>query len=139
MASTKNSQNPYKLTNMESVKFMQSIYFDTGSNNAQSYEQKMKVINLICFLTQKMQKVDAKKYESCIKVLSTIFNVDLENLDSSEIYTNFSVDNVRSFGLICDNLLWGTIDSIPKPDGFNSAKEIKDYIVKYFTEEWAPF
>ena len=118
---------------------MQSIYFSTGSNNAQSCVQKMKVINLICFLTQRMQKVDAKKYENCIKVLNTIFGVDLENFDSSMECTNFNIDNVRSFGLICDDLLWGTTDSIPKPEGFETAKEIKDYIVKYFTEEWAPF
>lgn len=124
---------------MEAVKFMQSIYFSTGSNNAQSVTQKMKVINLICFLTQRMQKVDAKKYENCIKVLNTIFEVDLENFDFSMECPNFNIDNVRSFGLICDDLLWGTNDTIPKPEGFETAKEIKDYIVKYFTEEWAPF
>lgn len=140
MASTKNSpNNVFNLTSIESIKFMQSNYFDMGTNNANSYAQKLEIINLICFLTQKMQKIDSIKFSCCLDVLSKIFNVDLNDLNETGEHLNFNVNHVRSFGLICDNLLWGTIDPVPKPENFKSAKEIKDYIFKYFTEEWAPF
>ena len=46
---------------------------------------------------------------------------------------------IRSFGLICDDLLWGTNTPIKKPEGYSNASEIKDKIISYFKEELAPF
>lgn len=114
-------------------------YFSTGSNNAASYLQKLELINLICFLTQKLNKKDPEKYPSCLSVLSAIFNVDLNNMETAQHCLTISAEHVRSFGLICDDLLWGTNDEIAKPEGITNAKEIKEKIINYFTEEWAPF
>ena len=140
MASIKNSQNnPYVLKSIDSIKFMQANYFDTGCNNARSYAQKMEIINLICFLTQKLNKKDAEKYPDCLSVLGAILDVDLKDPDLDQYVFGFNPIIVRSFGLICDNLLFGCEDEIPKPENVTNAKEIKEKIKKYFTEEWAPF
>ena len=142
MASKKNSQeisNPYLLKSVDSIKFIQSIYFDTGSNNAASFAQKMEIITLICFLTQVLNKKDPEKYPDCLSVLSAIFDVDLKDLEATKFCLNISADHVRSFGYLCDNLMWGTTDDIAKPDGFTNAKEIKNKIINYFVDEWSPF
>lgn len=111
----------------------------TGTNNAQSYAQKLDIVNLICFLSQKMSKKDPKRYSSCLSVLSIIFNNDFSDMSNDRHCTQVDPVQIRSFGLICDSLLWGTNDDIPKPEGFNNVKEIKDKIITYFTEEWIPF
>ena len=110
-------------------------YFTTQSNNAQSCNQKNEIIQLIWFLTQKMQEKDPEKYDSALKVLSVIFNNDFTIMEET------SGDNqaIRSFGLICDDLLWGTNTPIKKPEGYSNASEIKDKIISYFKEELAPF
>lgn len=110
-------------------------YFSTASNNAQSCEQKMEIIRLICFLTQKMCEKDPEKYGSALKVLSVIFGRDVQVADS--ICGNDAT--IRAFGLICDDLLWGTCVPIARPEGYKNASEIKDKIVSYFNEEIAPF
>lgn len=139
MVLTKNSQNnPYVLKSLDSIKFMQANYFDTNSNNARSYAQKLEIINLICFLSQKLHKKDPEKYPSCISVLETIFEVNLENDDFPRECYDYSLTAIRSFGLMCDNLLWGTEDDIPKPENITNAKEIKDKIYNYFKNEWTP-
>lgn len=141
MASTKNSQkdNPYVLESIDSIKYMQSVYFSTGTNCAQSYKQKLDIINLICFLTQKMNQKDPDKYSSCLKVLSAIFETNLEDATLDKTLINANAECVRSFGLICDDLMWGTTDEITKPEGYSNAKEIKDKIISYFKDEWLPF
>ena len=47
MASTKNSQNPYKFETLEQLKFVQDTYFSTHTNTASSYNQKMEIIHLL--------------------------------------------------------------------------------------------
>lgn len=141
MASTKNSQknNPYVFESIDSLKYMQATYFATGTNCAQSYKQKMDIINLICFLTQKMSQKDPEKYSSCLKVLSAIFGTNIEDSTLDKTLISASAEHIRSFGLICDDLMWGTSDEIAKPEGFTNAKEIKDKIISYFKDEWLPF
>lgn len=136
MASTKTSQNnKYVYSSIDQLKFVQMNYFTTQSNNAQSCDQKIEIIQLICFLTQKMHEKDPEKYDSALKVLSIIFNDDFTIMEET------SGDNqaIRSFGLICDDLLWGTNTPIKKPEGYSNASEIKDKIISYFKEELAPF
>lgn len=139
MASTKNSQkndNLYALNSLASIRVMQATYFSTLTNNARSYQQKLDMIQMICFLTQKMNQKDPEKYPNATSVLGAIFDVDF----SKEVVDiNGSMNLVRSFGMICDNLMWGTCDNIEKPEGITNAKEIKNKIINYFTEEWAPF
>ena len=115
---------------------MQDNYFSTLSNNAQSFKQKLDMIKLICFLTQVMKKKNPEKYPDALTMLGVIFNVDLHKIDQT-MTGDYSI--IRAFGLICDDLLWGTNDDIEKPEGYSNAKEIKDKIINYFTEEWAPF
>ena len=110
-------------------------YFTTQSNNAQSCEQKIEIIQLICFLTQKMKEKDPEKYDSALKVLGVIFKEDFTMMEESSGESTA----IRSFGLICDDLLWGTNSPIKKPEGYNNASEIKDKIISYFKEELAPF
>ena len=137
MASTKNSQsNPYVYKDLEQIKFVQMNYFTTQSNNAQSCAQKLEIINLICFLTQKMKQKDPEKYDSAVTVLNAIFN-GRNFMTIGELCGEDSA--IRAFGLLCDDLLWGTNDVLPKPEGYNNASEIKDKIISYFTEELAPF
>ena len=117
---------------------MQANYFATGSNNAGSFTQKLEIIKLIAFLTQKMHKKNPEKYPDALSVLNTIFKVDLAKTEES-VVTNFSVKHVLSFALLCDDLLWGTVEELPKPEGIKDAKEIVDKIITYFTDEWSPF
>jgi hypothetical protein len=121
---------------MDALKFMQANYFSTASNNAQSAKQKLEIIQLICFLTQIMQKKNPEKYSNALAVLGVIFNTDFNN--NPEL-VNGDFNTIRSFGMICDDILWGTNEQLDKPEGYSSAKDIKDKIVNYFSEEWAPF
>lgn len=141
MALKKNSQetNPYVLSSIDSIKFMQTNYFSTGSNNAASFTQKLEIIKLIAFLTQIMNKKDPKKYSNSLDVLSAIFNVNLSDIETSKLCVSISAEHVRSFALICDDLLWGTNEELKAPEGITNAKEIKDKIITYFTDEWTPF
>lgn len=111
-------------------------YFTTLSNNAESYQQKIDIINLICFLTSKMNQKNPDKYPNAIAVLGAIFNTDL-TVQCNETTGHDSL--IRAFGLICDDLMWGTKCDIPKPEGYTNASEIKNVIVSYFTDEWKPF
>ena len=124
---------------MDSIKFMQANYFSTGSNNAASFTQKLEMIKLIAFLTQVMNKKNPEKYSSSLDVLSAIFNVNLSDVNESKLCYNISAEHVRSFDLICDDLLWGTTEELKAPEGITNAKEIKDKIITYFTDEWTPF
>ena len=135
MASKKN----FPIT-FDYIKTMQQSYISTGTNNSGSYIQKMEIINLICFLTQKMSQANPEKYKTSVDVLNNIFKIDIEHPDTivSQDAT-LNIDNIRSFALICDDLLWGTVDEIPKPEGINNTKEIVKKIYSYFKDEWAPF
>lgn len=132
---TKTSQksNPYVFTSMDSLRFIQSNYFSTLSNNARSFAQKLEIIMLICALSQRMIKSMPDKYKNCMDVLNTIFNVSID-AQSPGLY-----GTIRSFGFICDDLMAYTDDEIPVPAGYKNGKEIKDKIYNYFIEEWVPF
>jgi len=142
MALRKNSQetNPHVLSSIDSMIIMQANYFSTGSNNAASFTQKLEMIRLIAFLTQVMNKKDPEKYPNSLAVLSAIFNINLSDVnESNKIYLNISAEHIRSFALVCDDLLWGTNEELKAPEGITNAKEIKDKIITYFTDEWTPF
>jgi len=142
MALRKNSQetNPHVLSSIDSMIIMQANYFSTGSNNAASFTQKLEMIKLIAFLTQVMNKKDPEKYPNSLAVLSAIFNINLSDVnESNKIYLNISAEHIRSFALVCDDLLWGTSEELKAPEGITNAKEIKDKIITYFTDEWTPF
>ncbi len=133
MGSIKNA-NPYKLDTVEQRNIVYSQYFSLNTNTAASYTEKLKLINCICFLQQRMNKKDPKKYDSCLSLLKIIFNKkDLTTIEDGE--DNFIV----SLAILCDDLLWGINDEVPKPEGFNTTKEIKEFIVKYVIDEWMPF
>lgn len=141
MALKKNFQetNPYVLSSIDSIKFMQANYFSTGSNNAASFTQKLEMIKLIAFLTQIMNKKNPEKYSNSLDVMSAIFNVNLSDVNESKLCYNISPEHVRSFALLCDDLLWGTNEELKAPEGFTNVKEIRDKIITYFTDEWTPF
>lgn len=113
--------------------------YETGSNTSCSYKRKLEIIYLICFLTQKMRRKDSKKYPDCITVLGAIFNIDLNNEEDIKSRCDNSGNYIKAYGLICDELLWGTNDELEKPEGITNANEIKDIIIKYFADEWTPF
>ena len=136
MASTKNSQNPYKFDTLDQLKFVHDACFSSHTNTSASYSQKMEVINLLCFMTQLLKKKDSKLYPNTIVVLEKIFGVDLTNNTSS---SPGLIDALRAFGILCDDLLWGTEDSISKPEGYSNLQEIKNKIITYFNDEWMPF
>lgn len=91
---------------------------------------------MIMFLTQKMNKKNPEKYPDCISVLSAIFGDDFSVIVPNESGLSTII---RSYALICDDLLWGTIDELTPPEGFNNAKDIKNVILDYFNNEWIPF
>ena len=96
----------------------------------------MEIIHLLCFMTQLLKKKDQRTYPNTVAVLEKIFNVDLHgNTDGSP----GCIDGLRAFGILCDDLLWGTEDAIAKPEGYSNLQEIKNKIVNYFNDEWLPF
>lgn len=136
MASTKNSLNPYKFETLDQLKFVHDAYFSTHTNTAASYAQKLEIIHLLCFMTQLLNQKSPKEYPNAIIVLEKIFNVGLaNNTDNSPGI----VESLRAFGILCDDLLWGTSDKIPKPEGYSNLQEIKNKILNYFNDEWLPF
>lgn len=136
MASTKNSQNPYKFDTFDQLEFVHNSCFSTHTNTSASYAHKMEIIHLLCFMTQLLRKKDDRLYPDTITVLEKIFNVDLTNNTSN---SPGLADSLRAFGILCDDLLWGTTDIIPKPDGYSNLQEIKNKIITYFNDEWLPF
>lgn len=136
MASTKNSMNPYNFQTLDDLKFIQNNYFTTATNTTNSVFKKLEVIQLICFITQKLKKKDKNTYPDAVTVLEKIFNIDLRTDVSG---TNGNTDILRSFGLICDDLMWNTDDEFPTPEGCSNIKDIKNKIVTYFSDEWMPF
>jgi hypothetical protein len=136
MASTKNSQNPYNFKTIDDLKFIQNNYFTTATNTTNSVFKKLEIIQLICFITQKLHKKDAETYRDAVTVLEKIFNIDLR---SDVNTTNGNTDILRSFGLLCDDLMWNTNDEFPTPEGCSNIKDIKNKIVTYFNDEWMPF
>lgn len=136
MASIKNSQNPYKFETLEQLKFVQDAYFSTHTNTALSYKQKMEIIHLICFMTQVLKAKDKTLYPNAITVLEQVFNVNLHDNTDKENTLN---ESIRAFGMMCDDLIWGTEDKIEKPEGISNLKDIKNKIVTYFNDEWMPF
>lgn len=111
-------------------------YFSTLSNNAESYQQKINIINLISFLTVKMNEKDPEKYPNSEAVLSAVFDKDLF-LHEDEV--NGRETLIRAFGMLADDLLWGTKRDVPKPEGFSNMSEIVSVIKSYFNDEWKPF
>lgn len=136
MASTKNSQNPYKFETLDQLQFVHDACFSTHTNTASSYKQKMEIIHLLCFMTQLLKKKDISTYPNAVAVLEKIFNVDLHNnTDGSP----GCIDGLRAFGIMCDDLLWGTDDLLQKPEGYSNLQEIRNKILNYFNDEWLPF
>lgn len=136
MASIKNSQNPYKFETLEQLKFVQDAYFSTHTNTAASYKQKMEIIHLICFMTQFLKAKDKTLYPNAVAVLEQIFNINIHDDVDKENALN---ESIRAFGMLCDDLMWGTNDKIEKPEGISNLKDIKNKIVTYFNDEWMPF
>ena len=136
MASTKNSQNPYKFETLEQLKFVQDAYFSTHTNTASSYKQKMEIIHLICFMTQVLKAKDKTLYPNAVTVLEQVFNINVHDCVDTETGLN---ESIRAFGMICDDLMWGIEDKIEKPEGISNLKDIKNKIVTYFNDEWMPF
>jgi len=136
MASTKNSQNPYKFETLEQLKFVQDAYFSTHTNTAANYKQKMEIIHLICFMTQVLRNKDKTLYPNAIAVLEQVFNINIHDGVDKENGLN---ESIRAFGMLCDDLMWGTNDKIEKPEGISNLKDIKNKIVAYFNDEWMPF
>ena len=87
-------------------------------------------------MTQLLKKKDKNTYPNAIAVLEKIFSVDLHNSTDS---SPGGIDGLRAFGILCDDLLWGTEDAIAKPEGYSNLQEIRNKIVNYFNDEWLPF
>lgn len=136
MASIKNFQNPYKFETLEQLNFVRDAYFSTHTNTALSYKQKMEIIHLICFMTQVLKAKDKTLYPNAIAVLEQVFNINIHDGIDKENGLN---ESIRSFGMLCDDLMWGTNDKIEKPEGISNLKDIKNKIVTYFNDEWMPF
>lgn len=109
-------------------KNMYTRYFSSGNNTTQSFNDKMELLTLICFLTQQMKKKDSEKYTCAKDVLDMIFKDSLEWSDS---------DYVIGLGIVADDLMFGT-NEISKPANYNNAKEIVNRI-KELVEQWMPF
>lgn len=118
---------------MDGLEYMQATYFSTCSNNAYSFQQKMEIITLICALSQRMIQAMPEKYKNCVDVLGNIFSICID------AQTPGLGGAIRSFGMICDDLLRGTTDMIPVPQEYKNGQQVRDKIYSYFTEEWAPF
>lgn len=135
MVSTKNSQNPSKFENFEQLQIAYSMNFGTHTNTASSFKQKMEIIHLLCFMTQILKKKDSKTFPNTLAILEKMFNTSLQTTSISSGMT----EGLRAYGILCDDLLWGTEDTIQKPEGFNNLQDIKNKIINYFNDEWMPF
>jgi hypothetical protein len=96
----------------------------------------MEIIHLICFMTQVLKTKDKSMYPNAVTVLEQVFNINLHDNTDKENSLN---ESIRAFGMLCDDLLWGTEDKIEKPEGISNLKDIKNKIVTYFNDEWMPF
>lgn len=131
---TKNSQNPFKLETLEQQTFAYNQYFSLGSNTSANYQAKLEIIQLVCFYWKYLNKKDPEKYKSCVELLQSICQTAIPPISGMDQF-------IVGLGLICDNLLWGTIDDLvnPNPDKFKKIKDVHNYIINYITQEWMPF
>lgn len=136
MASTKNSQNPYQFDTFDAKSFAYARFFSLGNNTAQSFEQKITLIRLVCFLQQKMHAKDPEKYKNCLSLLQVIFGREFVQEGD---HSNGEDSLLIGLSIICNDFLWGTTDEISIPEGFQTLKDVKNAIIKYITEEWTPF
>lgn len=108
-----------------------STLFSTKTNTAHSFEHKIELITLICYLTQQLKKRFPEEFRT---VNDTIFKF---------VYKGINIDNygdqeyIVGITILCEDLLYGVSD-INKPEKYNSAGEVKDRIKELF-EEWMPF
>ena len=132
MALTKNI--PFELETYDQKSYIYNTYFGLATNTAKSYNQKIELLNLICFLQKKMHTKNPDKYKRCLDLLQTIFGREFQQKDSP------GEDNLLiGLSIICDDLLYGTEDNIPVPEGCKTLNDVKDKIIKYIKEEWLPF
>lgn len=132
MALTKNS--PLELKTYEQKSYVYNSYFGLATNTAASYNQKMELLHMICFLQKRMHQKDPDKYKNCLSLLQVIFGREFQQTDSP------GEDNLLiGLSIICDDLLFGTEDDLKVPEGCKTLKDIKEKIIKYITEEWMPF
>lgn len=113
------------------------MWFSSKTNTNVSFKDKMELYTLICFLTQQMKKKDPVKYGDPIKVLSAIYQKDFAKIDEETPITGEN-EYILGLGIVCDDLLYGTEDTIPLPAGFKNAQEIVSRI-KQLIEQWLPF
>jgi hypothetical protein len=136
MALTKNSDiNAFKLDTFKAKNDVYAYYFSLSTNVEASIAKKFKLLTWICYLEQKMKAINPEKFPDCVSLLKVIFNRDFTDPENhtGEDYL------LSGLAIICDDLLWGTTDELPTPDGFTNLKEIKNAIIEYVRSEWLPF
>lgn len=128
--------NPLNFQTFAQKSYLYDQYFSLCTNNKQSYADKLKLINLICYLQQKMHAKDPVKYKDCLSLMQVIFGRELDTVSGL-----LSGEDclITALAMFCDNLLWGTTDEIPAPEGYQTLKDVKQAIIKYINEEWMPF
>ena len=120
MDMTENSQKTYN----EKLEVFNSM-FCTATNTSESFDEKLRFINLVCYLTFVMKSKKPETYKTTKDVLMAIFDDNLEGTGLND-----------GFCIICDDMLYG-VTTISNP-GF---KTIKDLIqeIKKLTSQWLPF
>lgn len=133
MAGTKTSNNPFKEMNYDLKKSIFLSYFSSGAMTTESFEDKIELYKLICFLTLQMKNKDPLKYKSSLDVLEKIYNREIDKTSDANGLDNYLI----GLSIVCDDLLYG-IYSIQKPENFKNGNEIVDKI-KNLIEQWMPF
>lgn len=131
------SKKNFPLPTLENKRFIYAMWFSSKTNTLMSFKDKIELYTLICFLTQQMKKKDPVKYGNPIKVLNAIYKKNFEEV-GEEIPVTGENEYILGLGIVCEDLLYGTEDTIPIPSGFKNAQEIVNRI-KQLIEQWLPF
>lgn len=121
-----------QLTTYKRRKELYNLFFSSNSNTTCSYQDKLKLYTLICCLTQALNKKTPEKYESTLQVLSAIYNRNFEN----EAESSFR-DYIFAISIVCDDLLYGTKDEIPRPNNETGVELVEK--IKQLISQWLPF
>lgn len=111
-----------------------SSFFSTGNMITRDLNDKLKLINLVCYVAIRMREKDPKMRP--IDVLTSITGLNiLEPTDNVKEQIQYAI-YLKGLSILCDDLLYNVV--IVDHLGYSSSDEIVQEILRLINQ-WMPF
>lgn len=129
MDTTKDFQN----LSIDDRKLIYNKYFDSGGFTDNTVQNKLRLIDCLCFLTFQIKKHSelADQYKSTKDVIEKF--IENRTLDDANIFDRYLI----GLSIICDNILEG-IHEYNNTTGCKNTGELKLTIINLLSQ-WIPF